>query len=1161
MNITQLFKNLRMHNVVLRLKDEKLLCELPKQGIPPELKEAMLANRHELKAYVARLTSGENSKADIPSRAPGLTKLPLSSAQQRLWLIDQVEEGESHYNTYFVFRVKGGLNLDALRRAFADIVCRHEALRTCFVQIDGEPVQSIMDINAVRAETIVHECFLPESIQQDKVQLQKFILQKIHHKFDLSRDLLIRITVISPAENEYLVIFVIHHIASDGWSGAVLANELNHCYQSQLDGLPAPLPPISLQYADFALWQQAQAANGFLDRSISYWCDKLAHLPLMHNLPLDKPRPQEQSFHGGRVQQLLPVALHRNLQELAAKYNVTMFMLLETALAVLVSYWSRERDIALGTPITGRIHPQLEPLIGFFVNTLVIRTKIEPEQAFSVLLRENKETIYEAFNHQELPFDKLVEIMQPPRIAGVSPLFQILFVMQNNKKANLKLAELQVEDIEFDGQIVKFDIELHATEKETGLELSWLYATSLFEQRSIEHLSEAFFCLLESIIANPESEIRSLPLLPDADKQQLKIWGHGPSSPAFVDTVHQLFERQASLNPQQIALKFDGQQLNYKDVNREANQLAHELLKRGIMPDDKVVLLTDRSFTMVISILAILKAGGCYVPLDPALPEGRLNTILSDLGEVTVLTNFALQHIPRGLGCNVLILDDVAFQQALQQNSDLNPDVKGLASSHLAYVLYTSGSTGKPKAIEMPHGPLINLIQGVVQAEPELQGPHTSIQFASIGFDMSFTDIFLTFSGGGCLLLIDAESQYDTAFLAKLIQAQNVSALNLPYAMLQSLSDYCLQHQLFLKSLQCIISTAEQLKITKAIRTFFENHPMCRLINHYGPSETHVITALSLERNPSLWPEFPSIGKPIANTSFYLLDDSMKPVPIGVVGQLYFGGNCLARGYMNQPELTAERFVYNSLDKNSSSRLYNTGDLARFLPDGSLEFFGRIDNQIKIRGFRVELIEIENLLLLHEKIKDAVVLVKTANDDEKYLVAYLTINPVSDFCTDDMQSEKNINSIDTDELRFYLGKSLPNYMIPSAFVFIDQFPLNINGKVNRNALPDPDFSNQQKVYVEPKTDVEKKLCEIWQEILRIDRVSTADNFFQIGGHSLSAVRMLSKINLIYDVNFSLKSLFSDATILGVANLIAAWDLNKSNFSRLQNDELAVEGFF
>ena len=1048
-------------------------------------------------------------------------RTPLSFAQQRLWFLAQLEPDSHFYNISKAVKLTGDLNVPVFQQALDAVVAHHEVLHTNYIAENGNPIQVVTVPRSVELSIVDLQQY--ERAEQE-TQIQKLLQQESQRTFDLTSDMMLRGCLLKLAPQEYILLLVMHHIASDGWSIGILWQQLTQLYQAFLEERPNPLKTLPVQYADYGVWQREWLSGEILDRQLSYWQQQLAGAEPLLELPTDRPRPAVQTYRGASQSFTLLKSLSDRLKHLSRQEGVTLYMSLLAAFQTLLYRYSRQENIALGSPIAGRNRAEIEGLIGFFVNTLVLRTDLSGNPSFKELLTRVRSVTLDAYSHQDFPFEKLVEELNPERSLSYSPLFQVMFVLQNApKQANL--LSLYEESMQLEAKTAQFDLLLSVNEKDETLIGLWNYNTDLFDAATIERMTAHFETLLEGIVDNPQQPIAQLPLLTTDERQLLAEWNNTDTEYSQ-KCIYQLFEAQVEHTPDAVAVVFEDKQLSYRELNNRANQLAHYLRKLGVKADVVVGLCIERSLNMVVGLLAILKAGGAYLPLDPTYPEERLHFMLQDTAAPVLLTSKNLVTRLPEYNTQVVCLDESWEAIAGESQENLVPEVN---LANLGYVIYTSGSTGKPKGVKMTQLALCNLIWWQLQ-NTEVSSHAKTLQFSPISFDVSFQEIFSTWSSGGTLVLITEELRRDARALLSLLKKQSVERLFLPFVALQQLAEAAESTEIVPDSLKEIITAGEQLQITPAISYLFSKLNNARLSNHYGPSESHVVTAFNLNGSVNTWSLLPPIGRAIANTQIHILDSHLQPVPIGVPGELYIGGFCLARGYLNRPELTAEKFISNpippqSLSKGGSGdRLYKTGDLARYLEDGNIEYLGRIDNQVKIRGFRIELGEIEAVLAQHPDLRETAVIVREDISGDKRLVAYVVTQ----------QEQSNSSG-----LRSFVTERLPNYMVPSAFIFLDTLPLTPSGKVDRRALPAPDASNIQlnTEFVPPSNPTEETLATIWADVLGAQQVGINDNFFELGGHSLLALRLFAKIEQALERNFPLAALFEAPTVKDLANLI------------------------
>ncbi|MFN6487124.1 MULTISPECIES: non-ribosomal peptide synthetase, partial [unclassified Nostoc] len=1081
-------------------------------------------------AELARVI-GQLQQENLEVFAPPILKraenadLPLSYAQQRLWFLDQLEPNSSFYNVPIGLRLSGTVQVAALEQSLSEIIHRHEALRTNFTTVDGRPTQ-VIQTQTNWTLSVVDLKHLSTSEQE--IATQRLAQQQAIQPFDLAKGALVRATLVVLSQTENILLVCMHHIVSDGWSAGVFVYELVTLYNAYSIGQPSHLTPLPIQYADFALWQRQWLQGDVLQSQLSYWQQQLQDAPALLSLPTDRPRPAQQTYNGTHQEFVLSGELTSKLAKLSQEQGCTLFMTLLAAFDTLLSRYTGTEDILVGTPIANRDRSEIEGLIGFFVNTLVMRADLAGNPTFNELLSRVRDMTMQAYSHQHLPFEMLVEALQPERDLSYSPLFQVMFVLQNAPTSGLELSGLSVSPFSMKGKTSRFDLTLIVQNTDTGLVGLWEYNTDLFDVSTIERMTSHFVILLEGIIANPEQRISQLPLLTEVEQQQLLVeWND-----TFVDyplhkSIHQLFEEQVELTPDAVAVEFQNQQLTYSQLNCRANSLAHYLQSVGVKPDTLVGLCVERSLEMIVGVLGILKAGAAYVPLDSEYPSDRLSFILEDTQVKVLLTQqrlidrLPLNQAKLHFGCAQykVCLDTDA--EAISQYSQDNV-ISGVQPNNLVYIIYTSGSTGKPKGIAMSQLALCNHILWH-RDNLKISRDAKTLQFASISFDVSFQEIFTTWCSGGTLFLITEELRRDALALLGFLQEKQIQRMFLPVVGLQQLAEFAISNELVNTHLREIITSGDQLRITPAIYDWLGKLTDCTLHNQYGPSESHLATNFTLPDSVQTWPLLPPIGRPISNTQIYVLDKYLQPVPIGVTGEVYIAGVLLAQGYLNRPELTQEKFISNPFSSDPNSRLYKTGDLARYLADGKLESLGRIDNQVKIRGFRIELGEIEAVLGQYDDIKSCCVIVREDTPGNKRLVAYVLPHQ---HCKPKIY-----------ELRNFLKVKLPDYMVPNAFVILEEMPLTPNGKVDRRALKAPSNINNLDTFVQPRNTIELQLTHIWSKILKLENVGVKDNFFDLGGHSLLVPYLIAQIKQQFSKDIPLVTVYQHPTIEELAEVL------------------------
>jgi amino acid adenylation domain-containing protein len=1039
---------------------------------------------------------------------PRPSVLPLSYAQEGLWFLDQMGMLGPAYNVPTIVRMEGDLDLGLLDRAMCEVVRRHEILRTRFQTVDGVGAQVIEP--AVEGGIKVIDLSLLETVRRQEAtrQLSQLLAE---YEFNLERECAFKVHVLRLAETEHLLIVNMHHIIADARSIEILLRELSALYVAYGQGQTSPLPEMGAQYADYALWQRRWLQGEVLGKQLAYWKSRLAGAPESLNLPVDRARPAMASFRGGWVEFKLPPAICESLDALTRSYDMTPFMALLGAFQALLSRWSGQKDVIVGSPIEGRGHQQAEDMIGYFLNALVLRADLSGDVTFNDLLKQVKASVLDAYEYRDLPFDRLVAELRPERDPSRQPLFQVLFTYQGLAQENSVMPGLKLSPVLTEARTAKFDLSLFISETGDGLEGSFEYATDLFDHATIERLVGHFKTLLEAAVENPQARIAELPLLTDAEREQLLVeWNDNRLEFPGDKCIHELFEAQAARTPDAIAVVFEGRQLSYGELNARSNQLAHHLRTLGVGAETLVGICVERSLEMVVGLLGILKSGGAYVPLDPAYPQARLAYMLADTQAAVLLTQARLKDELPEHGAQVLCLD--ADWPTVAQQPLTNP-VNYTQPLNLAYCIYTSGSTGKPKGVALQHWNAVGFLTWASQA---FERDHTArVLFStSICFDISIFELFSPLVTGGSVLLVrDA-----LALSEGTIEPPPVLINTVPSA-----AQALLDAQAFPHTVKVINLAGEPLQ-RALVERLHAAVPQARVYNLYGPTEDTTYSTYC-EVVPDAGSKV-TVGRPVSNTQVYILDGGLEPVPIGVPGEIYIAGAGLARGYLNRPDLTAEKFIPNPFGE-PGSRMYKTGDLGRYLPDSSIDCLGRIDHQVKIRGFRIELGEIESALLRCEGIFEAVVIAREDTPGDRRLVAYLVA--------------RDQDGPAASELRAHLQTSLPEYMIPAAFVFLDALPLNPNGKIDRKLLPAPGASHADLGvgYVAPRTSTEKLLASIWAEVLKVERVGIHDNFFALGGHSLLATQVAARIKQTLQAGILMRDFFVAPTLAELAKHISS----------------------
>jgi len=1083
------------------IQDGDLLrLKIPReQGIDGQLLELIRENKEAIRSYLRRHAL-ENTARMIPSFSRPGELVPLSFSQERLWFIDRLE-GSVAYHIPWVFRVEGRLDIASLTASLRQVLERHAVLRSVILEHEGRGFQQVQPLGDWQPD-YEDTLRVGNDGQAARVELDRWLQQPFH----LSAEWPLRVRVMRLGEDKYLLAGVLHHIAGDGWSVGVLIKELTSGYQDQLAGRTSALPEPPIQYGDYALWQRDDVQQAVTVKQLDYWKKQLSGLETLE-LPVDHPRPAQATGRGGMVECRMDADLLRDLKQLSQRREATLFMTLLAAWKIVLWRYSGQRDIAIGTPVAGREYAELEELIGFFVNTVVLRSQLEGEWSFQRLLEKIKETTLSAYAHQQVSFEKVVEVVAASRDRSRTPLFQVMFVMQNTPATGtLELSGVRLFAEQPEVVAAKLDLALNVTEGKEGLLLQLEYRKDLFDRQRIVRMLEHYIRLLRAVVVMPDSPIAGLDMLGEEEKQQLVAWSQGPQAAYPLDrTVVELFRDQAMANPETVAVVYQQEQLSYGELDVLSNRLGHYLRRLEVREEDLVAVCMQRSLGMVPGILGILKAGAAYVPVDPAYPQDRIAYMLSDTGSRWVLTDReSRDRLPQLPGVRVVVWEEeweaIAAEAATAPSTQLRAD-------HLAYVIYTSGSTGRPKGVMVEHRGLVNLAYS--QKEPLRLHPGIHVlQFASQSFDASCYELFCTLLAGGRLVLAQREQLMTTEGLQKLLTDHHIELATLPPSYQSAVAEDVL-------GLRTIVSAGEALGREQG--EAFQARGI-RVVNAYGPTENTVCATLSV--SPLLDEGRVTIGRPIDNVRTYILDDAGRLSPEGVAGELYIGGVQVARGYWRRDDLTADRFVNDPFSE--AGRLYRTGDRCRWLAGGNIEYLGRMDEQVKIRGYRIEPGEVENALSGAEGVKAAAVIVREGREGDKRLVGYVVMEA----------------SLDREAVLTHLRSRLPEYMVPAQLVQLEALPLTSSGKVDRKALPEPEITGGVD-YLAPRDEMEKTVVAIWQQLLGIERVGIYDNFFFLGGHSLLAMRLAAAIRRRLDREVAVRDIFLHPTVAGQSLFLKA----------------------
>jgi amino acid adenylation domain-containing protein len=1031
---------------------------------------------------------------------------PLSFAQRRLWFLDRMDPASAVYNVPTTVRVRGALDEGALRRALDEVVRRHEVLRSSYTHVEGEPVQVTAPAAPVPLPLDDLSALAADARDAESLRIAN---EEVRTPFDLARGGLLRARLVRLADDDHLLLLTAHHIVTDGWSVAVMFRELAALYEAFSAGRPSPLPELALQYADFAAWQREHLRGERMDRLSEYWTRRMKDAPALLELPTDRPRPSEPTSAGRTLRFELPAALVAELHLLARREGASLFMVLMTAFSAVLSRWSGQDQVVVGTPVANRGRAETEEMIGLFVNTLAIRADLAGAPTLRQLLKRVRGTALEAFAHQELPFEKLVELLKTERSLGHHPLFQVMLVLQNAGAAR-EIGPMRLESQRSDAGASRFDLSLSLREHADGL-AGWVeYATDLFDASTVERLVAHLHTMLQAMAADADARVDAVELLVGAERERVLGGFNATAAPApGAPSLHALFERAADAWPGALAGIDADDALEFGALEERANRLAHHLRALGVGPESRVGVCVERGPRALVALLGVLKAGGAYVPLDPAYPADRLRWMLAECGRGVIVAQAAVADRLPEHACRVVLLEDPAIDACSARRPAPAP---GAGPDSLAYVIYTSGSTGRPKGVLVPHGSAVGLIAQSVARLDVRPGDRVS-QTASLNFDLSVLEIFASLAGGAAVCFIPPQTMASPAELVETVRARGITQMMVTPAVLEMIPAESLS------GVRTLCSGGDRCPPELAARWAGGR----RVLNVYGPTET-TIYATAWAGGPDGRGELP-IGGPVANLRAYVVDAALRPVPVGIPGELLVGGAGVTRGYHARPALTADRYVPDAWSGVPGARLYRTGDRVRWRPDGALEFLGRVDFQVKIRGFRIEPGEIESALREHPEVRDALVMARTEGG-EKRLAGYVV--PAGGAAPDPAA------------LRGWLRERLPEYMVPAAWCVMDAFPLGSSGKVDRRALPAPEgVRAAASASVPPRTEAERKVAAVWAEVLGVEAVGVHDGFFDLGGHSLLLVKVQARLREAFGVPVPITHLFRYLTVSALAEALEA----------------------
>ena len=1139
MSTVEFLSRLREIGIQLWLEGDALRYQAPRGVVTNELLNEIATRKSDVIDFLKQIN---NEIAAVKEQIPMVSRddrneLPLSFSQQSMWFFDRFSKSNPVFNICNVVQMNGLLDKDSLKKAINEIVIRHEILRTTFENIDGMPVQIIHAASPIEIPEIDFRNIPDVELEY---KLKTAIKEEARRIFNLEQGPLFRFCLFVLNENKYVFSMTIHHIISDAWSNTILIGELFKLYESYIKGVRLTLPQIQIQYADYSTWERKRYQNNIPEELLEYWSKQLAN-PTTLQLPVDFPRPKSKDYEGGFQAITVTPFICDKLKTICKTEGATLFMVVLSAFQTLLHRYSGQPDIFTGTVVANRNRMEVENLAGFFMNTLVLRTSFENEPSFIEVLRRVKKMTLDAYTHQELPFDKLLEEIKPERDVSMTPLFQVMFILHNTQKLELELPGLKMRQLAVESDMAPFDLRLQLTETDDGLVGGFDFSTALFKHATVKRMSEHLLNIIEYIANTPYTKISEIPMLTEAEQSQIidafnNTYAYYPKDRA----IYQFFEEQAERIPDSVAVIFEDKQLTYKQLNEKSNQLARVLQAKGVTQGSIIGIMLERSIEMIIGIMAIEKASGTYLPIDPHYPEDRIKFILEDSCTCILLSNKEFDSIDTLVGTEKIFLEDESLYTGDNFNLNCKVDTEGIA-----YIIYTSGSTGRPKGTMIKHHSLINRLNWMQKQYP-IGSNDTILQKTTFTFDVSVWEMFWWGMQGARVCFLESGAEKDPGKIVAAIEKNNINTIHFVPSMLSVFLEYLKDtgeagRVLCLKQ---VFASGEALTPTQVglFNSIMGNNGT-KLTNLYGPTEA-TIDVSYFDCDIDTCANSVPIGKPIDNIQLYVTDRELNLQPVGVPGELCIAGAGLAEGYLNRPDLTQEKFVDNPF--KLGEKLYRTGDLVKWREDGNIEYLGRMDFQVKIRGLRIELGEIENAILLHADIKECVVKAWEKKPGDLHLVAYIVYD-----------KEKSMEAL---VVQRFLEKTLPEYMIPRIYVFLEAMPLSLNGKVDRKALPKPVLEKRIE-YAAPRNNLESIITKIWKDELGLDNIGINDNFFEVGGHSLLLTRVHSRLNKQFERDFPLIDLFTHSTISSLAKYIAGESTEPDflkNEDRLQKQKEAKQ---